>query len=62
MAKDVPHYTQTGAKHRGAYHKMPDGSLHSGKKHTKASKPLFHMADLPEEVQSKIKQRGMKFE
>ena len=62
MAKGVPHYTRDGSLHTGEYHKMPDGSLHSGKKHTKSSKPLFHMKELPKKVQSKIKQRGMKFE
>lgn len=62
MAKGVPHYTKDGSVHTGDYHKMPDGSLHSGKKHTKSSKPLFHMNELPKSVQTKIKQRGMKFE
>jgi len=31
----------SGKVHRGAYHMMADGSVHSGKTHTKRSKPLF---------------------
>lgn len=31
----------SGKVHRGAYHIMKDGSVHSGKTHTKRSKPLF---------------------
>lgn len=30
-----------GKVHRGSYHMMEDGSIHSGKTHTKRSKPLF---------------------
>ena len=32
---------------------MPDGSLHSGKTHTKSSVPLFHMKDLPKTAKEK---------
>ena len=34
-------------------HKMPDGSLHSGKTHTKTSVPLFHMKDLSKTAKEK---------
>lgn len=33
--------TASGKVHRGAYHMMKDGSIHSGKTHTKRSMPLF---------------------
>jgi hypothetical protein len=33
--------TASGKVHRGAYHMMADGSVHSGKTHTKRSMPLF---------------------
>jgi len=33
--------TASGKVHRGAYHMMADGSVHSGKTHTKRSTPLF---------------------
>ena len=33
--------TESGKVHRGAFHEMGDGALHSGKTHTKSSKPLF---------------------
>ena len=62
MAKGVPHYTKSGKLHSGEYHKMPDGSLHSGKTHTKSSVPIFHLGELSESVQKRVKQRNMKFE
>ena len=33
--------TASGKVHRGTYHRMADGSIHSGKTHTKRSMPLF---------------------
>jgi len=39
---------------KGANHKMADGTLHSGKTHTKSSKKLFHMKDLPKAVRNKL--------
>jgi hypothetical protein len=48
MGMGVKHYYKDGKEHKGGYHKMPDGSLHSGAKHTKSSKPLFHYGDLPQ--------------
>ena len=35
-------------------HKMPDGSLHSGKTHTSSSKKLFHFKDLSAKVKRKV--------
>ena len=59
MAKGVPHYDKKGTLMSGPTHKMPDGSLHSGKTHTKSSVPVFHLKDLPKAIQAKIK-KGMK--
>jgi len=46
MAKGVPHYFKDGTEHKGGMHKMPNGQVHSGKKHGKNSKQLFHFNDL----------------
>ena len=50
MAMGVPHYYKDGkplgAGGMGQYHKMKDGTLHSGKTHTKSSKRLFHFNEL----------------
>lgn len=42
MAKASKHYLKSGKEYTGATHKMPDGTLHTGAKHTPASKPLKH--------------------
>ena len=59
MAKGVPHFFKDGKAlgpdGMGAYHKMPDGSLHSGKTHTKLSKKLFHHNELSKTAQKKAK-------
>lgn len=46
MAKGMAHYYKDGTRHTGGTHKMPNGDLHSGKKHTKNSKPLYHYSEL----------------
>ena len=59
MAKGVPHFFKDGKAlgpdGMGEYHKMPDGSLHSGKTHTKSSKKLFHYNELSKTAQKKAK-------
>ena len=45
MAKGVKHYLKDGKVWKGAYHKMPNGKLHTNKTHTKTSKPVFHYGD-----------------
>ena len=42
MAKNSKHYHKDGTEYPGKVHKMPDGSVHSGAKHSKSSKPLSH--------------------
>lgn len=55
MAKNVKHYFKDGTVWNGNYHKMPDGSLHTNKTHTKTSKPLFHYGDLTDKAKTKAR-------
>ena len=41
MGKGMKHFTEDG-EYKGETHKMDDGSLHTGKTHTKTSKFLSH--------------------
>ena len=52
MAKGVNHYTRDGKVHRGGMHKMPNGEMHSGAKHTASSKKLFHFGELSKTAQT----------
>jgi len=58
MAKGVQHYFKDGRKYNGGTHEMPNGSLHSGKTHTKNSKVVVHFKDLS--VSAKKRARGSK--
>ena len=58
MAKGVQHYYKDGRKFNGETHKMSDGSVHTGKTHTKGSKPVVHFKDLSKKAQEKA--RGSK--
>jgi hypothetical protein len=53
--KGVKHFLRDGTEFKGASHKMKNGKLHSGKTHTKTSKPLFHMKDLSVAAKKKAK-------
>jgi len=44
--KGVKHYKKSGVEHKGNTHKMSDGSIHSGKSHTKASVKIIHYNQL----------------
>ena len=57
MAKGVKHYFRDGTEHKAGMHRMPNGKLHSGKTHTKSSKPLFHMNELSKTAQAKARKR-----
>jgi hypothetical protein len=46
MGMGVKHYKKDGKEHKGGLHKMADGSLHTGKTHSKSSVRLFHYGDL----------------
>lgn len=54
MAKRL-HYFKTGRKHRGAVHKMGDGSIHTGARHTASSKPVVHFKDLSTAAKAKAR-------
>ena len=58
MAKGVPHYFKDGSRHKGGMHKMPNGKLHSGAKHGKNSKPLFHVKELSDAAKKKARKRS----
>jgi len=45
----MKHYTE-GGEYKGETHKMDDGSLHTGKTHTEASKALSHKKGGPFEM------------
>ncbi len=51
-------YTRDGKEWKGSMHRMPNGAMHSGKTHSKTSRPLYKMKDLSRTVQNKIRQRG----
>ena len=53
--KGVNHYLKDGTKWTKGTHKMPNGQLHTGKKHGKTSKRLFHYAELSEKAKKKRK-------
>ena len=55
MAKGVQHYYKDGRKFNGITHKMSNGSLHTGKAHTKSSKPVVHLKDLSATAKKKSK-------
>jgi|TARA_R110000851_G_scaffold106060_1_gene224908 hypothetical protein len=53
--KGVKHYKKDGTEHKGNSHKMPNGSLHTNKTHTKTSVKLFHLNELGSKAKSKAK-------
>ncbi len=55
--KGVNHYKKDGTLYNGGNHKMPDGTLFSGKTHGKTSVKLFHLKELSQTVQNKIKKK-----
>ena len=53
--KGVKHYKKAGTEHKGSSHKMPNGSLHTNKTHTKTSVKLFHLKELSAKAKAKAK-------
>lgn len=53
MAEGV-HYFADGKPYRGETHKMPDGKIHTGAKHSKSSKRVYHKKDLAAAIRKKI--------
>ena len=58
MAKGMAHYYKDGTRHTGGTHKMPHGDLHSGAKHTKNSKKLYHFSILPPAAKKKARKKA----
>ena len=52
------HYFKDGTKHRGAVHKMPNGQIHTGAKHTVSSRQVVHFGDLSDRAKQKARKRG----
>jgi len=40
-------YTKEGKHWKGNTHKMPNGTIHTNKEHSKTSKQLYSLKDLP---------------
>tara|TARA_R100000700_G_scaffold22023_1_gene28693 strand:- start:4567 stop:4746 length:180 start_codon:yes stop_codon:yes gene_type:complete len=59
MAKGVGHYFRDGTKFTGKSHKMPNGDVHSGARHGKNSKKLFHFKDLSKTAKLKARKRNV---
>jgi hypothetical protein len=57
MAKGMLHFYKTGVPFKGDVHKMPDGSIHTGKTHTKTSKKVVHFKDLSSTAKNKAGQK-----
>jgi len=55
MAKGQKHYRKNGTLYEGNMHKMSDGSLHTGKNHTKNSKIVVHFKELSKTAQKKAR-------
>tara|TARA_R100000388_G_C7213558_1_gene144923 strand:+ start:556 stop:738 length:183 start_codon:yes stop_codon:yes gene_type:complete len=55
MGMGVKHYLKSGKEFKGKYHKMPNGQLHSGAKHSSSSKRLFHYGELSKKSQKVAK-------
>jgi hypothetical protein len=55
MAKGVNHYSRDGTVHRGGVHKMANGDIHTGARHTAKSKKLFHFSELSKTAQTKAR-------
>ena len=55
MGMGVKHYKKDGKEHKGGMHKMPNGTLHSGKTHTKNSKRLYHFNELSKTSKMRVK-------
>ena len=50
MAAGSKHYFTTGKEYKGAVHKMKNGKIHTGARHTKDSKLVVHFKDLSDKA------------
>jgi hypothetical protein len=53
MGKGMSHFSKDGTPYYGEVHKMSDGSIHTGKTHTKTSKKVVHFEDLSKTAKNK---------
>ncbi len=58
--KGVKHYKRDGTLYTGGTHKMPNGSLHTGKAHGKTSVKLSHYKDLSKKAKAKADGKSKK--
>jgi hypothetical protein len=58
MGANMKHYTEDGL-YSGETHKMDDGSLHTGKTHTKTSKVVSHKKKGPFKMKSPLYKKGL---
>ena len=48
-------YLKDGMEHTGGSRKMPDGSVHSGSRHNKTSRPVVSFKDLSDKAKKKAR-------
>ena len=60
MGMGVKHYLKSGKVYKGKYHKMPNGQLQSGAKHSKTSKRLYHYGELSKKAKVTAKKSWKK--
>ena len=53
--KGVKHYTRGGMEWKGNMHKMPNGTVHTHKSHSKTSEKLFHFSELSKTAKARAK-------
>ena len=58
MGANTKHYFRTGVEYKGKVHKMPNGKIHTGAKHTASSKPVVHFKDLSATAKKKREHNG----
>ena len=58
MSTGVKHYKRDGTLYGGNTHRMPNGELHTGKTHGKASVKLFHLNELSKTAKEKAMAYG----
>ena len=58
--KGVKHYKKDGTLYTGGTHKMPNGSLHTGKTQGKTSVKLSHYKDLSKKAKAKADGKSKK--
>ena len=59
MGAKSKHYFKTGKEFKGSVHKMPGGKIHTGKTHTKTSRPVVHFKDLSKRAKGFVKKKRM---